>query len=111
MMIYVPDDLPYSACYVLQSNYVLRAYESVPRQNSTIDYIDIALDNHYLYRDGQTTFSQYSTIPTCIDSSRITHSWSYRTDFSDIMIIIMILVVIGYFILSRPIKWLFRGWF
>lgn len=110
-MIYVPNDLPYDACYVLQSNYVLRVYEEVPRNNSTIDYIDVALDNHYIYRDGSTSFSQYTTLPTCIDSSRITNSWSYRTDFFEILGCIAIIVSLLYFILSKPIKLLFRGWF
>lgn len=108
-MIYVPDDLPYSACYVLQSNYVLRVYEGVPRQNATINYIDVALDNHYIYREGVTTFNNYSTIPTCISSDRITSAWSYRTDLSDIMIILFIILVICGYLISRPLKWLFRG--
>ena len=110
-MLYVPDDLPYNACYVLQNNYTLRVYDEVPRANSTIDYIDVALDNHYIYRDGTQTFSTYTTIPTCIVSDRITNSWIYRTDIFEIMGVIVIIVVILYFCLSKPIKWLFRGWF
>lgn len=110
-MIYVPDDLPYSACYVLQSNYVLRAYENVPRQNSTINYIDIALDNHYIYRDGQQIFSQYTTVPNCILEDRITNAWSYRTDFFEILGSISIILLLVGFLISRPLKWLIRGWF
>lgn len=110
-MFYVPDNLPYNACHVLQSNYVLRVYESVPHNNQTIDYVDVALDNHYIFRDGTQTFSQYSTIPTCISSDRITHNWIYRTDIFEILGCIAIIVVLLYFVLSRPIKWLFRGWF
>ena len=110
-MLYVPDDLPYNACYVLQNNYTLRVYDEVPRANSTIDYIDVALDNHYIYRDGTQTFSTYTTIPTCIVSDRITNSWIYRTDIFEIMGVIVIIVVILYFCLSKPIKCLFRGWF
>lgn len=110
-MIYVPTDIPYNACYVLQSNYVLRAYESTPRQNSTINYVDIALDNHYIWRDGSTTFSQYTTLPTCISSDRITHAWSYRTDFFEILGCIAIISSIVGFVLIKGIKLLFRGWF
>lgn len=110
-MIYVPDDLPYSACYVMQSNYVLRVYQSTPTYNSTVNYVDVALDNHYLYREGQQTFNNYSTLPTCIASSRITNNWSYRSDFFEILGCIAILGAFMWFCLSKPIKWLFRGWF
>lgn len=108
-MIYVPDDLPFNACYVLQSNYVLRAYESIPQSNTTIHYVDVALDNHYIYREGSTTFSNYVSLPICLSSDRITHAWSYRTDFSDILVCIGIIVLLGGFLISRPLKWLFRG--
>lgn len=108
-MIYVPSDLPYSACYVLRDNYTLRVYEETPSYNSTIDYIDVALDNHYIYREGVQTFSNYSTLPTCIDSDRITNAWSYRTDFDSILVGVLVLLVIVYFVVSFPLKALFRG--
>lgn len=108
-MIYVPDNLPYSACYVLRDNYTLRVYERQPSYNSTIHYIDVALDNHYLYREGEQTFSNYTTLPVCISSDRITHAWSYRTDFADIMVSLSFIVVFGVLALSLPIKWLLRG--
>lgn len=110
-MIYVPEDLPYSACHVLQSNYVLRVYENTPTYNSTINYVEVALDNHYIWRTGTTTFSNYSTLPTCISSSRITNAWIYRTDIFDILGCIAIIGFFIYWCLSKPIKWLFRGWF
>ena len=108
-MIYVPDNLPYSACHVLRDNYTLRIYERVPSYNSTINYIDVALDNHYLYREGEQTFSNYSSLPSCISSDRITNAWSYRTDFADVLLSILIIIFLIYFVLSFPIKWLLRG--
>lgn len=110
-MIYVPNDLPYSGCYVLQSNYVLRVYERAPTQNSSVNYIDVALDNHYIYREGIATFNQYSTLPTCIESDRITHAWSYRTDFFEVLGCIGIITAIVGFVLIKLVKLLFRGWF
>lgn len=108
-MIYVPNDLPYSACYVVRDNYTIRAYEYVPTYNSTINYIDIATDNHYIYREGQQQFSNYTTLPSCVSSDRITNAWSYRTDLADILICIFIIIFILYFILIKPVSLFFRG--
>lgn len=108
-MIYVPDDLPYNSCYYLLDNYTLRVYESIPSENISINYIDVALDNHYIYREGVESFE--SVLPSCLDSTRITSAWSYRTDFFEILGSILIILLICGFLISRPLKWLFRGWF
>ena len=110
-MIYVPQDYNNSSyCAYLSSNNVLRVYTSQPSYNTTITYRDFMLDNHYLYRDGVTTFGNYSTLPTCLPSSDLTSFWGYRTDLADILLCLAIIVGFLYFVISRPFKALFRGW-
>lgn len=107
-MIYVPE---YNSnnCVYMQSNNILRVYESVPGPNTTINFRDYMVDNHYLYRDGVTTFSQYSTLPTCLDSSVITTFYGYRTDIADILITFFLIVGFVYFVISRLWRALFKG--
>jgi len=109
--LYLPNDLPYNACVVLRDNYTARVYEETPVVDSTSNYVDVALDNHYLYRNGLEYFEYQVDIPSCLPSSTISHNWLDRTDAVDIVVIIAILFTFLYFVLSRPIKWLFRGWF
>lgn len=97
--IYVPD-LGYS-CYVVQSEGVIRAYEEIPQNNSNIDYRDFYIKSNYIYKDGNQNFSSYTTLPTCLDSSVLTDSYYYRNDFSDILIIFLIMCIFGIYI---PIK-------
>ena len=109
-MIYVPQDYNNSSyCITLNSNNVLRVYTSQPTINSDVAYRDFMLDNHYIYRDGVAHFSQYSTLPTCYQQNEITSNWGYRTDLADILVCLGIIVFFGYFCLSRPLKWMFRG--
>ena len=107
-MIYVPDYLPGNCAY-MQSNNILRVYETTPTNGSTVSYRDYMVDNHYLYRDGVTTFSQYSTLPTCLNSSDITTFYGYRTDIADILITFIIIVGFIFFFISRLWKALFKG--
>jgi len=108
--IYVPN---YSAsnCAYMYSNNTLRVYESQPQNNATIAYTDYFVDNHYLYRTGTTTFSSYTTLPTCLVSSNITSDFYYRTDFDSILFIFLVLFV---FVILIPLKLLsriFGRWF
>lgn len=107
-MIYVPDENN-SACYYLQSNTVLRAYDSVPRLNGSSSYTDYMLDNHYLYRRGTQTWSSYSTLPECLTSSDITTNYFYRTDITDICILALIFIGVNFFLISKMVKVFFRG--
>lgn len=107
-MIYVPD-YENGQCAYMYSNNTLRVYDSTPRANTTINYTDYMVDNHYLYREGSTSFTQYSTLPTCLSNDVITTSYGYRTDISDILITFIIIVAIIYFIISRLWRVLFKG--
>lgn len=102
-MIYVPD-INY-ACYVVQSEGVIRAYEQIPNYNSTINYRDYYINSNYIYRDSYTSFGSYSTLPTCLSNDNLTTDYWYRNDFDKILII---LIIMFFFIVIIPVKILKR---
>lgn len=95
-MVYVPDTS--YKCYYVQSEGVIRAYEEKPENNKTINYRDYYLNSNYIYKDGYTQFSSYSTLPNCLDSSVITDSIYYRSDFDSILFIFVILCLFFFYI-------------
>lgn len=102
-MIYVPDTS--YACYVVQSEEVIRAYSQVPSYNSNVSYRDYYFNANYLYKDGTQSFGNYATLPVCLNKSSLTSDFYYRNDFDSILIIFVIMAVIGIYM---PIKIFFR---
>lgn len=88
--VYVPSYNNSNCAYIRDSD-VIRVYDTHPTQNSTIHYKDYYIKSQYIYNEGSTTFTQYSALPTCISSSRITTDVYYRNDLPYILIIFMIL--------------------
>lgn len=103
-MIYVPDLENYN-CFVVRSEEVIRAYKQVPYNNSTIQYRDYYYNSNYLYQDGEQTFSQYTTLPVCLNNSNLTNEVYYRNDFDSILTIFLIMSI---FCLLIPIKIILR---
>lgn len=103
-MIYVPNVNDYQCVYVRDTN-TIRAYYDRPVNNTTSRYVDFYINSQYLYNYGEQTFSQYTTLPTCLDSSVLTDNIYYRNDFADICIVFCVLF---FFIVLIPIKILFR---
>lgn len=99
-MIYVPDLTNYK-CFVVRDSNTIRAYENVPQNNSTIEYRDYYINTNYLYQDGQQTFSQYTTLPVCLDNSKLTTDFYYRNDLDSILIIFLIISIFAFYI---PLK-------
>ena len=87
MKIYVPSDNTYNKCYVVQNEDVIRGYDRVPQNNSTYNYRDYYIHSDYIYKDGTGQWSQYTTLPVCLNSSVITNDFYHRVDLSNIMII------------------------
>lgn len=108
-MIYVPNYQNNNCVYIYNSD-VLRVYQIRPVPNSTISYTDYYLKSHYIYNTGTTTFSQYSTIPNCIDSSFITTNFYYRNDLFDILGCFFIILLICFYFPYRIISRLFGRW-
>lgn len=112
-MIYVPELNSYK-CYNVISNGVIRAYKEVPYQPgynniAYINYRDYYINSSYLYQDGVETFSNYSTIPTCLSDSVLTDRYFYRLDIDKILIVFFILLFIFYFIVKKMIRVFFHG--
>ena len=109
-MIYVPEDLTYNYCYVVQNEDVIRGYDRYPINNSNYNYRDYYVNSNYMYRDGSGTWSQYSTLPTCLSTDVITNDYYYRNDFSNICIIFLIFSIFIIFIPFKIISRLFGRW-
>lgn len=97
--IFVPN-LSDFECVYLQNNNTLRGYYTVPRLNSSSDYVDFAVDNHYLFRNGTQTWNNYSTLPECLSNDVLTDNFYYRTDFADILICF---TVFSFFVILFPL--------
>ena len=108
MKIYVPQDTTYNKCYVVQNTGVIRGYNKVPKNNTDYQYRDYYLESNYIYKDGQGTWSQYSTLPICLENSVITNDIYYRNDLPDILIIFMVLCIFGIWIPLKVFMRLFR---
>lgn len=107
--IYVPS---YNSnnCLHIQSSDIIRVYDSQPRQNATINYTDYYIKSSYISNRGEQTFSQYTTLPSCYNSSDITTNVMYRTDIDSILIIFIILLVFCFYFPYRLISRMFGRW-
>ena len=109
-MIYVPEYNQGNCIYIYSSD-IIRVYDSQPQHNTTINYKDYYIKSSYIYNEGSTTFGQYSTLPVCINSNRITTSVYYRNDFSQILIMLFILLILCFYFPYRVISRMFGRWF
>ena len=107
-MIYVPDKENYK-CFVVRSEEVIRAYEEIPANNREVNYRDYYYNSNYLYNDGVQSFSQYTTLPVCLDNNIITDNVYYRNDFDSILIIFIIIIGLIWFLISKLVKTFFSG--
>ena len=106
-MIYVPDVENYK-CFVVRSDTTIRAYKEIPSNNVTIDYRDYFYNSNYMYQDGSQSFSNYTTLPVCLNSDVITDNVYYRADLDSILIVFTILCVFGLLIPLKVFLRLFR---
>lgn len=98
-MIYVPDTS--YACYIVQSEEIIRAYVQMPSYNTTVSYRDYYIRSDYIYKDGTQSFGNYSTLPVCLDNSVLTNDFYYRIDLDSILIIFSVIFIFGIYI---PLK-------
>lgn len=107
--IYVPEFANGNCAYIYNSD-IIRVYDSTPRQNTTINYTDYYIKSSYISNTGSTTFSNYSTLPVCINSDNITTNYMYRNDISNIMITFLILLIICFYFPYRILSRMFGRW-
>ena len=82
------------ACYIIYDKDTIRAYHSMPTNDSEVEYTDYLFTANYYERYGEQNFSRYSTLPTCLDKSILTTSVYYRNDFPEILLTFVLLVII-----------------
>lgn len=107
--VYIPEFNSGNCAYIYNSD-IIRVYNSQPQHNSTIAYKDYYIKSSYIYNEGSTTFSNYSTLPTCINSNRITTNVMYRNDIDSIMVVFFILLLICFYFPYRIISRAFGRW-
>lgn len=102
-MIYVPNDN--SSCYVVLNNQTIRSYEKNPNENLgiPINIHDYYINSHYLSKD---SVEVVLTNVNCM--SNITHSNYYRNDYSEILFIFMLLVIICFYLPTQLILRFFK---
>ena len=104
MKIYVPEDSTFNKCYVVQSEGVIRGYDRVPSFNSQYNYREYFIKTDYIYRDGSGSWSSYSTLPVCLDSSVITNDYWFRLDITNVLINVLIISIFCFYLPFRIIK-------
>lgn len=107
-MIYLPNDVTYNKCYVVQNEDVIRAYNVKPQNNISYKYRDYYINSDYIFKDGEGTWSQYTTLPICLDNSVITNDFYYRTDFADILVMFTIFAIFIFYLPFKIFMRLFR---
>lgn len=106
--IYMPTSTTYNKCYVVQSEGVIRGYDRVPSYNTSYNYRDYFINSSYIFREGQGTWSNYSTLPVCLDNNIITNDFYYRLDFSHILITFLIINIFAIYIPIKIFSKIFR---
>ena len=106
-MIYVPDLETYK-CFVVRNDSTIRAYKNIPQNNMDIEYRDYYYTSNYLYQDGVQSFGAYSTLPICLDNSKLTDSVYYRNDFDSILVIFLIMCIFCFYLPLKIFVRLFR---
>lgn len=110
-MIYLPiEDFNSYSCYTFNDSETIRAYKTNPTINSTVDYTDYFINSHYLYNNGSETFTDVSILPICIEKERLTNAYSYRNDFSDIILVVLAFCLLFGFIIHKLVKQIFKRW-
>mgnify|MGYP003310897042 CR=1 FL=1 len=84
------------------------SHEEIPENNREINYRDFYFNSNYLYNDGTQSFSQYTTLPVCLDNSSITSDYYYRNDLPDILFVFLVLSLFGIYIPLKIFMRLFR---
>ena len=106
-MIYVPD-LENYRCFVVRNESTIRAYKTIPVNNSDVSYRDYFYNSNYLYQDGVQSFGPYSTLPICLDNSNLTNNVYYRNDFDSILVIFLIMFIFCFYLPLKIFVRLFR---
>lgn len=104
MKIFVPQDSTYNKCYVVQSEGVIRGYDRTPSNNTSYNYRDYYINSDYIFRDGNGSWSSYTTLPVCLGNDIITNESWYRLDITNVLINISVVFFFCFYIPFRIFK-------
>ena len=108
--IYIPlEEGENYACFEVRDKDTIRAYISTPSYNSTSNYTDFFINSHYLRKTGSVTWSNYSTLPVCVNN-QITQDFYYRNDISDILISFIIIALVCIYMPFKLFSRIFGRW-
>lgn len=107
--IYVPHETIYNKCYVVQNSDVIRGYDRVPKNNESYNYRDYYINSSYIYKDGYSNWGSYTNLPICLDSDVITNDYYYRLDFTNILIMFLIINIFAIYLPIKLFSKLFKG--
>lgn len=96
--IYVPNKN--LECYILKDKNTLRGYFSKPTLNTSVEYYDFFIDQHYNSVKGTEEITEEVT---CLDN--ISYDYLYRNDIVEVLLFFVIVLL---FVIVLPIKILFR---
>lgn len=109
MKIYLPKKITNSNCVVVRDKDTIRVYDERPQQNNQYySYTDYYINSHYLENYGSSQYNQYSTLPTCRNTSDFTDEVFYRNDYGDICIIFIVMCLFIFLIPTKIFMRLFR---
>ena len=108
--IFLPvDNVSDFACYSVYDKDTIRAYYTMPKVDSSSDYVDFFVNNHYLEKTGTQSWGQWSNyLPVCLPSNSITNDFYYRNDLPDILIIFTIICLFGLYFPLKIFSRLFK---
>lgn len=109
-MIYLPVEITNNNCAYIYDKETIRVYDNRPTTTGNYTYTDYYIHFDYNIRTGISTFSQYSTFPTCLSTNQFTSNYMYRIDFINIVVIVFIFLIICFYFPLKIMSRLFGRW-
>lgn len=109
-MIYLPRQITNQNCAYIYNEEVIRVYDTKPTTTGTYNYTDYYVDFDYNIHNGISTFSQYSTFPTCLSYTNFTDNYFYRIDIMNILVCVFIILIVCFYFPFRIMSRFFGRW-
>lgn len=109
-MIYVPEDTTFKYCPYVVNATTLRVFDRQPQNNISANYRDYYYTSNYTYTSNSTSWSAYSTLPSCLPNNEVTSNVFYRNDIDKILICFIILLIICFYFPYKIISRAFGRW-
>lgn len=94
-------------CYEVLNSETIRAYKTEPLLNELVEYDDFFVNTHYLVKNG---YDEVTSAPVCLDKNIMTNDVYYRNDFSSILVMTFILLIICFYFPYKMFSRMFGRW-